>query len=539
MLQQPGELKEIIMTITKLIGKAVITATFVATTSLSAFAADIVIGRATEPSAIDPQFSRTGNNQMTADNMFETLLSTDANLQMHPHLATKWTNTDDVTWEIMLRDDVTFHDGSPLTADDVIFSLDRTDKVPNSPAPFSDMVSSVESVEKIDDHKIRIKTKAPNPALMEQIGRVFIISKKAAENATLDDFNSGKATIGTGPYQFVSWKPAESLTLKAYPNYWGEKPDFENVEFRFIANNAARTAALLSGSVDLIDSVAPSDVQRLQTEGNLKVYPIESGRLVYLALNMRNDTAPGVVDASGKAIDPNPFRDVRVRQAISAMLDRGLLVDRILGGSGVPSAQVVPSVLGGHVADLKPAPADAAEAKRLLAEAGFPEGFGITLYSSNDRFPGDGEIAQAMGQLLARGGLKVNGVQTQPYNVYASAATKGEYGAFIFSLGASTPNSEASLRSLLQTYNAEEGTGGFNRMRYSNPAFDTALKSAMEEFDYDARMKKLEDATRIAMEDQAIVPLYFQKIYWASREGLEFTPNLAERTLAQDVKNAQ
>src|SRR5690606_5879836 len=170
-----------------------------------------------------------------------------------------------------------------------------------------DMVSSIASVEKIDDHKIRVTTEAPNPALMEQIGRVFIISKKAAENATLEDFNSGKAAIGTGPYQFVSWKPAESLTLKAYPNYWGEKPDFENVEFRFISNNAARTAALLSGSVDLIDSVAPSDVQRLESEGNLKVYPIESGRLIYLALNMRNDTAPGVVDASGKAIEPNPF----------------------------------------------------------------------------------------------------------------------------------------------------------------------------------------------------------------------------------------
>ncbi len=126
--------------------------------------------------------------------------------------------------------------------------------------------------------------------------------------------------------------------------------------------------------------------------------------------------------------------------------------------------------------------------------------------------------------------MKVNGVQTQPYNVYASAATKGEYGAFIFSLGSSTPNSEANLRSLLQTYSREAGTGGFNRTRYSNSGFDKALQSAMEEFDYDARMKKLQEATRIAMEDQAIVPLYFQKIYWASRDGLDFTPNLAERT---------
>ncbi len=154
-----------------------IAALLLATTALSAPAADIVIGRATEPSAIDPQFSRTGNNQMTADNMFETLLMTDANLQMHPNLATEWTNIDPKTREITLRQDVKFHDGTPFTADDVVFSLDRTDKVPNSPAPFSDMVSSVASVEKIDDHKIRVKTKTPNPALMEQIGRVLSFQK--------------------------------------------------------------------------------------------------------------------------------------------------------------------------------------------------------------------------------------------------------------------------------------------------------------------------------------------------------------------------
>src|SRR5690606_6286601 len=170
---------------------AALAAALLSSSALTALAADVVIGRANEPSAIDPQFSRTGNNQMTADNMFETLLFTDENLQMHPHLATEWTNIDPLTWEVSIRSDVTFHDGSPFTVDDVIFSLDRTDKVPNSPAPFTDMVSSVEKLEKIDDHKFRIITKTPNPALMEQVGRVFMISKKAAESASLEDFNSG------------------------------------------------------------------------------------------------------------------------------------------------------------------------------------------------------------------------------------------------------------------------------------------------------------------------------------------------------------
>jgi peptide/nickel transport system substrate-binding protein len=527
------------MHLSKHIARSLVAAALLLGATASSFAANLVIGRATEPSAIDPQFSRSGNNQMTADNMFESLLSTDANLQMHPGLATEWKSLDPLTWEVSLRQGVTFHDGSPFTADDVLFSIDRTDKIPNSPAPFTDLVSSVAKVEKIDGNTIRVTTKTPNPALMEQLGRVYIVSKKAAQDASIADFNSGKAAIGTGPYQFVDWKPSESLKLKAYPGYWGTQPDYDTVEFRFIANDAARTAALLSGAVDLIDSVAPVTVERLQTEKGIKLFPIESGRLVYLALSMRGDTAPGVVDGSGKPLTPNPFKDIRVRKAISLMIDRQLLVDRVLKGAGTASAQIVPSVLGGYVEDLKPGKAFPKEAKQLLAAAGFSEGFGITIYSSNNRFPGDSTIAQAIGQMLTRGGLKVNGVDPQPYNVYATAATKGDYGAYLFSLGASTPNAEANLRSLLQTYSSEAGTGAFNRMRYSSPKFDGALKSAMEEFDPAIRIKKLQDATRIAMDDQAIVPLYIQKIYWASREGLDFKPNLAERTAAQDVRIAK
>ena len=526
------------MTYLKTTARAALVGLLLATTSGLAVAADLVIGRSTEPSAIDPQFSRTGNNQMTADNMFEGLLLTDENLQMTPGLAESWENLDPLTWVIKLRQGVTFHDGSAFTADDVLFSLDRTDKVPNSPAPFTDNVSSVASVEKVDDHTIRIVTKTPNPALMEQIGRVFIVSKAAATGATLEDFNSGKAAIGTGPYKFISWKPAESLTVERFAEYWGKAPAYDEVEYRFISNDAARTAALLSGSVDLIDAVAPADVARLEGTEGLSVFGVDSGRLVYLGLSMRDDTAPGIVDASGAPITPNPLRDPNVRRAISLMIDRELIIDRILSGAAVASGQVVPQVLGGYAEDLQAVPADLARAKELLAEAGFPEGFGITVSSSNNRFPGDGDIAQALGQMLARGGLTVNAVETQPYNVYSGAATKGEFGAFVFSLGASTPNSEANLRALLQTHDAEAGTGGFNRMRYSNAEFDAALAEAVQEFDPALRNEKLAAATRIAMADQAIVPLYFQRVYWASKDSIDFTANLAERTVATDARPA-
>src|SRR5690606_18544617 len=164
------------MTIMKKWGTAVFAAALLSSSALTAMAADVVIGRANEPSAIDPQFSRTGNNQMTADNMFETLLRTDANLQMHPHLATEWTNIDELTWDVSIREDVTFHEGPHFTVDVVIFSLERTDEAPNSAAPHADMVSAVDKLEKIDDNKYRIIAKRPGPALMEHIGGVFMVS---------------------------------------------------------------------------------------------------------------------------------------------------------------------------------------------------------------------------------------------------------------------------------------------------------------------------------------------------------------------------
>jgi peptide/nickel transport system substrate-binding protein len=514
-------------------------AALLAGVGLPALAADLTIGRASEQSSIDPQFSRTGNNQMTAEMIFGRLIDFDVNLQMHPGLAESWKNLDPLTWEIKLRPGVTFHDGSALTADDVIFSLDRTDEVPNSPAPFTDMVAAIDKVEKIDDLTLRITTKEPAPALMESIGRVFIVSKKATEGMTSEDFNSGKAAIGTGPYRFVGWKPGETLELEAYDGYWGEKPEFKDVEIRFISNDAARVAALLSGAVDLIDAVPPDDLARLKADDAIHVVSEASGRVIYLGLSMRQDQAPGVTDLNGNPLDKNPFRDQRVRKAISLMIDRDLIVDRILGGSGVPAGQIGAPGLGGYSQNLQPDKPDLAKAKELLTEAGYPDGFGITVYSSNDRFPGDGDLAQALGQFLARGGLKVNGVEALPYNVYSKAATAGDYGAFVYSLGASTPTTAPLLQSLLHTYDKEAKMGAFNRVRFSDPEFDAALAAAMQEFDDTKRAQMLAQATDMVFAETPVVPLYWQQVHWAMKAGLTIHGGLSEDTLPQEVESTK
>ena len=498
----------------------------------AAMAVDLTVGSSTEPAAIDPHFSRSGNSQQIAAQIFNRLVEPDENLQIQPGLAVSWTNLDELTWEVKLREGVTFHDGSPFTAEDVVFSLERADEIPNSPAPFTANVAPIANMEIVDPLTIRFTTTKPTPQFMELAGMVYIVSKAAAEGASIEAFNSGEAAIGTGPYKFVSWTPGDHYALARNETYWGEAPDFENVTYRLMSNSAARVAALLAGDVDLIDSVPPGDVAVLEASEGIQVHSAASGRIIYLGLDSARDESPFITGPDGAPLNPNPLKDVRVRQAMSKMIDRELLIDRVLSGAGMPAGQLAPVGLGGHSTSLQPDQIDLDVAKTLLAEAGFPDGFGITIHSSNDRFPGDGDIAQALGQLFQRGGLTVNGVVTQPYNVYATAAGKQEFSAFIFSFGTSTPSAAPGMTNVLMTFDEEAGTGSFNRMRYSNADYDAAMRDALAEFDPAARNRKLEIAAEIAFRDYAILPLYWPEVTWASREGIGYVANVSEDTLA-------
>ena len=190
-----------------------------------ASAADLIIGRATEQSSLDPLFSRSGTNYSTSEQMFERLTGNDANNQLHPALAVSWRAIDPTTWEIKLRDKVKFHDGSDFTAEDVVFSFERARNVPNSPASFAGAVASIVNMRALDRLTVQLKTSQPTPSLIEQVGRAFILSKKAASGLTTTDFNAGKGMIGTGPYKFFEYKPAQYLKLVRNAAYWGPKPD--------------------------------------------------------------------------------------------------------------------------------------------------------------------------------------------------------------------------------------------------------------------------------------------------------------------------
>jgi peptide/nickel transport system substrate-binding protein len=497
----------------------------------NAFAANLTIGSSTEPSAIDPLFSRTGNNQNIAMQIFDRLVTPDATLGIHPGLAESWKSTDPNTWVVKLRAGVKFHDGKPLTADDVIFSLDRAKNVPNSPAPFSGNVAAIASMKAVDPLTIEFKTKTPAPDFIEQIGFVYILEKAAAEGKSLDDYKKGTAAIGTGPYKYQEWVPGDRVVLTRNENYWGKKQDFDTVTIKFITNDAARIAALRSGAVDLIDSVPPGDVSSLSKVNGIKLFSIASGRLIYLALDGTRDESPFVTGADGKPLNPNPLKKKEVRLALTKMVNTQLIVDRVLEGAGVPAGQLVPNGVPGNDPAMKPVAFDLEGAKKLLADAHVPP-FGLTIHSSNDRFPGDAEVGQALGQMFARGGIKINGVTTQPYNVYATAATNGTFSTFVFSLGNTTPTSATGLKNLLMKNDKAAGTGSFNRTRYYNPVFDDKMRTALAEFDFDKRIALLKDATKTAFEDYPIIPLYWQKVYWAGKANLTYEANMSEDTAA-------
>jgi peptide/nickel transport system substrate-binding protein len=289
-------------------------------------------------------------------------------------------------------------------------------------------------------------------------------------------------------------------------------------------------SALLSGSVDVIDSVPPTDIPKLKRTPEVSLFASPSARLIYLALDSSRDNSPFVTDMAGKPLKVNPLKDLRVRQAISKLMMRDAITKRLLSGAGVPAGQMVPEGMTGYTPKL-PAPDYAPkEAKALLAEAGYPQGFGLTIHSSNDRFANDSDLAQAVGQLLSRGGLKINGVVTQPYNVYAGMSGKQAYSAFIFTYGNTTSDSSTGLTNVMATYDKAAGTGAFNRARYSNPELDRLLVQAASEFDVDKRTELLQQAAEAGFNDVGVVPLYFPVVYWATRNGIAFRANKAERT---------
>jgi peptide/nickel transport system substrate-binding protein len=498
-------------------------------------AAELKVGLALEPSSIDPHYPNLSPNNAFARHIFDRLVQTDDKQQLEPGLAILWKPLGDTTWEFKLRQGVTWHDGSPFTADDVLFTFERAPNVESSPSSFGTYTKG-KTLTKIDDYTIQIRTERPHPLMPNDVATINIISKKHGQGAKTGDYNSGKAAIGTGPYKFVEWSPGDKLVIEKNPDYWGVKPKYDRIVIKPIKSGPSRVAALLAGDVDFIDLVPTADIARLENEPKVVLSSGVSNRVIYLHLDHDRDASPFVTGTDGK----NPLKDVRVRKAISKSINRPAIVEKVMEGVAIPAGQLLPEGFFGVSPNLKPEPYDPEGAKILLADAGWGGGFGLTIHGPNDRYINDAKIAQAIGQMLTRVGIKTK-VETMPKSVYFRRASRGgpnktpEFSFVLVGWGAGTGEASSPLKSLLHTYDKARGFGASNRGRYSNAELDKIVEDALATVDDITREKMLQKATEIAIDDLGIIPLHYQVNTWATRAGLAYVPRTDESTVIMNV----
>ncbi|MEQ1517791.1 MAG: ABC transporter substrate-binding protein, partial [Usitatibacteraceae bacterium] len=285
-------------------------------------AREVSIGLQAAITSMDPHFHNLSPNNALSLHIFEPLIKRDENQKLVPGLATSWKPLDDLTWEFKLRKNVRFHDGSPFTASDVVFTLKRVPDVPNSPSSFATFTKPIVDVKVIDPHTVIFKTQTAHVLLPSDLASVMIVSK-ASEKATTADYNSGKAAIGTGPYKFAEYVPNQRVVFTANYGYWGGEEPWDKVTYKMLTNPAARVAALLSGDVQMIETVPTADIAKLSKDKNFNLVDKVSNRVIYVHLNQSTEKSPPfVTDKAGKPLEKNPFRDVRVRKALSMAINR-------------------------------------------------------------------------------------------------------------------------------------------------------------------------------------------------------------------------
>jgi peptide/nickel transport system substrate-binding protein len=513
----------------------------VAIGATAAFAAsELRITLSTEPSSVDPHYHVTTPNMAFSTHLFDRLVHTDATQALIPGLAESWRAVSPTTWEFKLRSGVTWHDGSPFTADDVLFSMERAQAVPNSPSGFG-LYLKGKTFSKIDASTVRVTTDQPYPLMANDLSAIAIVSRKFGSGATTADYNAGKAAIGTGPYKFAAFIPGDRIELVANPQYWGAKPAYDKVVLRASRAGPARVAALLAGDTDVIEDVPTVDIARLKAEPKVAVAQSTSYRVVFLMMDQWRETTPFVNAADGSAIK-NPFRNPKVRRALAHAINREAIVARVMDGHAQVAAQLLPDGFFGVSPSAKPVPYDPERAKKLLAEAGLPNGFKVTLHGPAGRYANDVRIIEDVAQMLTRVGIETS-IETMPPSTFFTRASTGsdgqpEFSLFLAGWGAASGENSSPLKGLLATFDKATGFGSSNRGRYSSKAFDEALEQALVTIDPQGVAAGLAKATDIALADQALVPLLHPLNTWATRKGFAYKARTDEATTAMSVDKA-
>jgi peptide/nickel transport system substrate-binding protein len=517
-------------------------------------AQELRIGLASEPSSADPHFHNLGPNNQLRRNIFESLVGTDEAQQLTPLLAESWEPASDTSWRFNLRQGVTFSDGSPFDAYDVVYTVCRIPGVPDSPSLFTTYTGGITGMEVVDPHTLIVHSADPYPLMPTEFSTFGIISARAngVDTSSLefstegcgDDlpvpatqaFNDGTAAVGTGPFLLESFRRGEGIELVRNPDYWGEAAPWERVTMLPLTSDGPRVAALIAGDVNFIENPPLQDLDRLRADSDLRVVQGISNRVIYIHLDHAQVPSPMITGTDGA----NPLQDIRVREALTIAVNRDAIVERIMGGVAVSAGELLPpGMFGAHEeGDLPPRAYDAERAQALLAEAGYPDGFGITIGTPNDRYINDAQVAQAVAQMWSRIGIETE-IDASTASTFFSRRNAFEFSAYLAGWGAGTGEMSSPLRALLATRNSDLGLGGTNRGQYSNPEMDAVLIEALRTVDDDAREALLRQASRMAMDDYAIIPLHYEVTPWAMRASIDYVPRADQYTLPYMIRPAQ
>ncbi|MBU3738338.1 MAG: ABC transporter substrate-binding protein [Rhodoferax sp.] len=496
-------------------------------------AQDLKLAMSSPPSSMDPHFQNITTNANVVEHMFEPLVMRSAAGKLAPGLAESWTLIDNLTWEFKIRRGARFSDGSPVTAEDVVYSLDRPANIKNSPASFTQYTKAISAKKVVDAGTVRLTTAVPTPLLPDDLVQVIIVSKKATEGLASDDFASGRGMVGSGPYKFVRFLRDDRVEMARNEHYNGpNKTPWATTTIRFIANPSTRLAALLAGDVQAIENVPTPDLARVRADANLRLVTATSQRMVFMFADWR-DKSPFVTDKSGAVLATNPLKDVRVRRALSMAINRDAIRDRVMEGLSETTENLVLPGTPGYVDSLMPVKFDPDGARKLLGEAGYPNGFGLTLHGPNNRLINDEKIAQTVAQMFTRVGVDTK-VETMPMAVYAPRGAKYEFSVALIAWGNSVDLS-SPIRALIACENPAKGMGVVNWAKYCNPKLDELLLKA-DNMDPLVRARILREAAGIISRDVALIPLHFQVSTWAVRKGLTYQGRGDERTYAFNIK---
>jgi peptide/nickel transport system substrate-binding protein len=467
--------------------------------------ASITIALGSEPTSLDPQLVDDGGERAVNDNIYETLLARTPDGELGPGLAAEMpTQIDDTTWQFTLRDGITFHNGEPFNADSVVASVDRMIRLIEEGVTDNDGFFSVlTGAEAVDDLTVNITTEAPDGVLPSRMYWLKMIPASAVDSEDLSE-----SSAGTGPYQLVEWVRGESATLAAYPDYWGDAPAVQNVEYRFVTESGSRFAGLLSGDYDVITNLNPSDVPQAPQEATAQgqEHPVL------------------ILDA-----DEGITADVNVRKALNLAVDKDAIAESLFGGYAVvdPGQLLSPSILG-HNPDLEAYPYDPDQAKQLIEDAGVA-GETITLVGeSSGRWLLDAELVQAVAGYWEEAGLVVD-LQLPEFGEYLDVLFDRESRADAIFVSSSNDILDADRQ--LSTYYQAGGIGSSN----SDQELSDLIDAARSELDADVRAKTYQDAVQLAYDQAYFVWLINNEDIYGLSERMEWSPRVDSKLLVSEM----